>query len=817
MIESKTKDMAEKLKFKGSWRNYQQNCLSSLEKYLDDKKLNIVAAPGAGKTILGVEVISRLKNNTLILAPTITIRNQWKQRICENFIQEKEDSLQISLKADNIQPITILTYQTLHSICKDKEKEAEFINGLKECNIKTIVLDEAHHLRDEWYRTLTKLLNSLDSPDLRTVSLTGTPPYDVSACEWKNYSELCGSVDAEISIPELVRAGDLCPHQDLIYFSSLTEKEEEIANNFEKSKEAFIKYLKNSSEFLFEVKNSPFLCELEKNIELIYQDTNFTVSLISLLLDNNELDIEANLLINFLDVKKENIPAFNTFEAEILTNGIIGEYEQYFKNSKEIYQKLKELNLLSSSKKVDFGGEKLKKLIARSTNKIYSIKKITETEAENLKNELREVILLDYISKGDSLRVNVLSVFDEIKSFQKTKNIKIGILTGSLVVIPKSAKEKLYKTVTEMGLNADNILTDNFDEDFLRVNTYSDVNITPVITKLFYDGEINVLIGTAALLGEGWDCPAVNCLIIASVVGSFMLSNQMRGRALRIDKNNKEKTANIWHLVSVADGVTKDFETIEKRFQTFEGVSYFDNKIQNGTERIKVYAPPQDKNKIEELNKFFINLSKKRAGLKTKWQQVFKESKITEKNMTSGMYEVIETEKTTVKFIGNKEPECGFFAFIYKMILKFKTRENLKRKYKIADAVLKTLYRAKIIKTPYSELKLKYFTTKEFTGCLTLLNCTTRERNIFINSIKEIYSKPEGQKYIIKKDDKYIMTPLAISSNKKYTEILLKYLEQELGYLDIIMTRTPNGWKELLKAEYNLYFDENLSENRIWL
>ena len=230
-----------------------------------------------------------------------------------------------------------------------------------------------------------------------------------------------------------------------------------------------------------------------------------------------------------------------------------------------------------------------------------------------------------------------------------------------------------------------------------------------------------------------------------------------------------------------------------------------------------MYAPPQDKNKIEELNKFFINLSKKRAGLKTKWQQVFKESKITEKNMTSGMYEVIETEKTTVKFIGNKEPECGFFAFIYKMILKFKTRENLKRKYKIADAVLKTLCRAKIIKTPYSELKLEYFTTKEFTGCLTLLNCTTRERNIFINSIKEIYSKPEGQKYIIKKDDKYIMTPLVISSNKKYTEILLKYLEQELGYLDIIMTRTPNGWKELLKAEYNLYFDENLSENRIWL
>jgi len=26
--------------------------------------------------------------------------------------------------------------------------------------------------------------------------------------------ELCGSVDAEVSVPELVMQGDLCPHQD---------------------------------------------------------------------------------------------------------------------------------------------------------------------------------------------------------------------------------------------------------------------------------------------------------------------------------------------------------------------------------------------------------------------------------------------------------------------------------------------------------------------------------------------------------------------------------------------------------------------------
>lgn len=816
MVELKTESITEKLKFKGNWRNYQQNCLNLLDKYLDDNKLNIVAAPGAGKTILGIEVISRLKQNVIIFTPTITIRNQWKQRICDNFLEDEKDYDKISLKWDNVQPITILTYQSLNSIFKNKEKREVFIQSLEEQKIRTIVLDEAHHLRDEWYRTLNKLISSIDSSDLKTVSLTGTPPYDVPLSEWKNYNEISGPIDAEISIPELVKAGDLCPHQDLIYFSDLTAEEKEIRNNFEKSKDEFFKYLKNSSEFLYEIKNSPFFKNLEQNIEIIYENTDFTVSLISWLLNNDELDIEASLLINFLGLEKEKIPKFDYKQAEILINGIIDEYEKYFKNSCDIKQKLKELNLFAKTKKVDFLGEKLKQLTARGANKIYSIKKITEAEADNLKNNLREVILLDYISKGDGLRVNIVSVFDEIKSFQKLKNIKIGILTGSLVVIPKNAKDILYKTIEKFGLKPENIIVNDFEEGFLRINTYQDANIAPIITELFYRGEINVLIGTAALLGEGWDCPAVNSLIIASVVGSFMLSNQMRGRALRIDKNNKNKTANIWHLASISDNSSEDFETIEKRFQTFEGVSYLDNKIQNGVKRLNLISLPSNKKEIEEFNKYFIELSKKRAELKTKWKQVFDKSEITDNAVTSGIYEVVETEKATIQFI-NKKPAFIPFLFVYNLALKFITKEKLRKKEKIADCILKTLCEAQIIKTPYNELELKTFSTEDFTGCLTLLNSTTRERNVFINSLKEFYTIPEKQKYIIKKKNKYIIPPNLIASNKRFTETFAKYLEHDLGYLDIIMTRTPNGWMELLKAKYNLYFDDKITENRIWI
>ena len=48
-------------------------------------------------------------------------------------------------------------------------------------------------------------------------------PYDVEPNIWANYVSLCGEIDAEISVPELVKAKNLCPHQDYIYFNYPTE------------------------------------------------------------------------------------------------------------------------------------------------------------------------------------------------------------------------------------------------------------------------------------------------------------------------------------------------------------------------------------------------------------------------------------------------------------------------------------------------------------------------------------------------------------------------------------------------------------------
>ena len=77
--------MFENIKFDGTFRDYQQKILDGANRYLKDGRINIVAAPGSGKTILGLELIRRLNTPCLILSPTTTIRNQWGERFGEKF------------------------------------------------------------------------------------------------------------------------------------------------------------------------------------------------------------------------------------------------------------------------------------------------------------------------------------------------------------------------------------------------------------------------------------------------------------------------------------------------------------------------------------------------------------------------------------------------------------------------------------------------------------------------------------------------------------------------------------------------------------
>src|SRR5215469_14986572 len=78
--------LSELMSFRRNWRAYQSRLLSNLDRYIANQRFHVVAAPGSGKTVLGLEVIRRISQPTLVLAPTLTIRDQWVDRLIELFL-----------------------------------------------------------------------------------------------------------------------------------------------------------------------------------------------------------------------------------------------------------------------------------------------------------------------------------------------------------------------------------------------------------------------------------------------------------------------------------------------------------------------------------------------------------------------------------------------------------------------------------------------------------------------------------------------------------------------------------------------------------
>lgn len=387
--------LRDKLRFKYEWREYQKNVLESLNAHLADKKVNVVAAPGAGKTTLGIEIIARLDIPTLILAPTVAIRNQWKLRICEAFLEKPEECesiISLSLRAPKA--ITISTYQGLFAaFCGIDEGEnsaaSETQNGenlgdfqpynarfdepkilsaveiLRRAGIKALCLDEAHHLRNEWWKALNILCESL-SP--KTVSLTATPPFDVGYGEWKRYEALCGPIDACISIPELVKMGDLCPHQDFIYFAELRDAEKIAARERERILSDFAEDVFKNAELAGKLSLAGIFQEAQARIDVVLDAPDFFLALLAYL---KRFEIRPQTeLYKMFGVKYHQIKSFSLSDMDALLNGLFFKERELFGCAESEISKLKKsaerAGLICKGKFSLLAGGKIKRMCALS-------------------------------------------------------------------------------------------------------------------------------------------------------------------------------------------------------------------------------------------------------------------------------------------------------------------------------------------------------------------------------------------------------------------------------------------------------------------
>lgn len=882
------------IKFKYPWRKYQKRVLDDLNNQLNDNHLHIIAPPGSGKTVLGLEVVLRINKPALILAPTLTIRNQWIQRFCELFLQVEFPPDWISQDIRNPKFLTIVTYQGLHSACTDRtlveeiesEEEIEeennqkfsnqkfesILSGLKDRNIKTLVLDEAHHLKSEWWHTLTQLKLHL-KPVI--VGLTATPPYDVSPNEYQRYLDLNGPIDTEISVPELLIEDDLCPHQDYVLLSLPSDYEQKRLDEHRKNIHHLFDEIKNDEVLINYLQKLSIWIEPENNLEWIYANLSFYSAVIIFL---NSIGIQISKRhLKVIGEKNINIPELNYEWIETLLDFYIYSEEEFLSNSKEhrinLENKLKRYGVIERQKILFTQNKKLSNLLIASISKLNSIKEIVDFEFNQLKHDLRLVILTDYIRKeflqNKNESENILNKIGVVPIFEmlKRKNpggIKIGVLTGSLIILPYSAYQNFTDELKHHGEQKFDLLIMPLNDDYFYIDFSARIDnlIVGIVTHLFQNGSIEVLIGTKSLLGEGWDAPAINSLILASFVGSFVLSNQMRGRAIRTQYNKKDKTANIWHLVCV-DPSTKDggedYSLMKRRFNGFVGVTFKNsNTIENGIYRMNLPDSFSNPNEIEKKNQETYKIASDRKSLRERWLEALKNGVLLVEEIKVPYKEKIDY-KTAKKLYFNKTiaylismlgsgillyiSEVGrlfensvrnidsfeeLFRFLlvigligivlfaglsfktFKLYLKY--RDISKDFQNIAQVVLKSLLKANAIKTDKDSLNVKSSVDDSGAVYCHLEGGTTLEKSIFINALKEVINPVINPRYLIIRKNKLLMfvsqkdyhsVPELIGRNKSLAEYFYYQWLLLVGSADLVYARSIEGRKILLRSRLN--------------
>ncbi len=105
------------LEFRFPFRRYQRLALSWLESVVDtaedDGRYHVVAPPGSGKTILGVEMIRRFGRPAVVLAPTTAIQEQWREQVGLFLPEGGDPRAVVSTDPHRLTPITVLTYQSV--------------------------------------------------------------------------------------------------------------------------------------------------------------------------------------------------------------------------------------------------------------------------------------------------------------------------------------------------------------------------------------------------------------------------------------------------------------------------------------------------------------------------------------------------------------------------------------------------------------------------------------------------------------------------------------------------------------------------------
>jgi superfamily II DNA or RNA helicase len=711
----------DELAFGGTWRRYQKAAIAAFERdrAAGRRRTHIVAPPGSGKTLVGVELVRRIGRRALVLTPNSAVQMQWPRSL-RRFGSPADVSRVAGLEPAF--PIACMTYQSLcqledpevalgrvaagrweaeraaatgmgieevrgeryegaaaerrareiaritaavkREIARGEHAGVELadllsatakarVAALQAGRVGVVVLDECHHLASMWGYVVRAVLDALGAEDVHVIGLTATPPSDLTGDETELYAELLGPVDFTVPTPAVVRDGHLAPYQELAWLTEPLDSERawlaEHDTRFKELVTALHEDVESPHSFptwvIARVRERRRSADDDAQVPweefqrarpaLARAGVRFLGSAGLALPDGaprgeayrRPPDLE-DWLVLLEDYALRCLHASGSDEA-------VGRYEA-------VAAALAELGFRLTRGGIRRGTSEVDRLLTGSQAKALGLVEVLAAEMESRGDSLRALVLCDSeLAEAKAARL-LEGVLDPASGTARHALVALGadgrtaplrplLVSGrGLRCLPADADVLLAALVEHADQHLALPEWEAAPDGVLISLRSSGAEWVPrgwveLATRVLESGVCGALIGTRALLGEGWDCPAVNCLVDLTVAATGVSVQQMRGRSLRLDPGAPEKLASNWDVVCVAPDLVRgsaDYERfVRKHLHLYAPAD--DGEIEAGPSHVHPelgpFAPPPAGH-FGEINAAMLRRAADRDEARERWR-----------------------------------------------------------------------------------------------------------------------------------------------------------------------------------------------------
>ena len=431
--------------------------------------------------------------------------------------------------------------------------------------VETIVLDECHHLLDHWALVVAYLAARIrdEGGVPLLIGLTATLPSTEDADAYDLYTSLLGDVDYEVPTPAVVKEGNLAPYRDAVWFTTPDAAELDFLRRHERELGALVEELFATDEGVGFVAAilQPGDPQADADVRLAaaFADDFTIAEAASRMLARSapELPVVALLPADALDgpATEQSLRLLARFALDRLLPD-----EARVADWDRVKAIIADFGFVLTDRGIRRGRDPLDTVLASSTSKDAAAAEILAGELLRAEGyAVKAVVVTDFATHGNrrgsgKVRAGALRCFDALVGDPRLGGLRPVLVTAQHLRIAIRDADILLPALAD-ELDLPELTTEYVDgsPDVVEVDVRGagSAAVVEAVSNLVTEGLVRAIVGTRALLGEGWDCPAVNTLIDLTSVATSAGTQQLRGRTLRLDPAWPRKVAHNWTVTTL--------------------------------------------------------------------------------------------------------------------------------------------------------------------------------------------------------------------------------------------------------------------------